>query len=100
MSERPCCGCPRCRIETEQLAEFLDTDRLERCRRILASAPELAVFSGLGPLLAHLRLCRDTPSTDAILRALLQAKPVLGDGTAERIILLAFVPHMHAGLRS
>jgi hypothetical protein len=100
MSERPCCGCPLCRIETELLTEFVDNDRLQRCREILAFAPQLAAFSGLGPLLAHLRLCRDTPSTDGILRALLQAKHLFGDGTAERIILLAFLPHMHAALRS
>jgi hypothetical protein len=100
MSERPCCGCPLCRIETELLTEFLDNYRLESCRRILASAPQLVVFSGLGPLLAHLRLCRDTPSTDGVLRALLQAKRMFGDGTAERILLLAFLPHMHAAVRS
>jgi hypothetical protein len=100
MSERPCCHCPLCRIETELLTEFLDNDRLESCRAILASAPELAMFSGLGPLLAHLRLCRDTGSTDSILRALLQAKHLFGDGTPERIFLLVFLPHMHAALRS
>jgi hypothetical protein len=100
MSERPCCGCSLCRIETELLAEFLDCSRQESCRRILASAPELAVFSGLGPLLEHLRLRRDTSSTDAILRTLLQAKRVFRDGTAERIVLLAFFPHIHAAVRS
>jgi hypothetical protein len=100
MSARPCCGCPLCRIENEFLAEFLDNDRLASCRKILASAPELAAFSGLGPLLAHLRLCRDARSTDAILRALLQAKPISADGTVERIFLLAFLPHMHAAMRS
>jgi hypothetical protein len=100
MSERPCCGCPLCRIETELLTEFLDAYRRESCQKILASAPELSVFSGIGTLLAHLRLCRDTSSSDGILRALLQAKRTVGDGTAERIVLLAFLPHMHAAVRS
>jgi len=100
MSERPCCGCPLCRTETELLTEFLDNCRLESCRKILASAPELATFSGLGPLLAYLRLCRDARSSDGILRALLQARRILADGTAERIVLLAFLPHMHAAVRS
>jgi hypothetical protein len=99
MSERRRCACPLCRIETALLTEFLDNYRLENCRKILASAPELSAFSGLGPLLAHLRLCRDARSTDGILRALLQAKPILADGTAERIVVLAFLPHMHAAVR-
>lgn len=99
MSERPCCGCPLCRIETQLLTEFLDHYRLENCRKILTSAPELAAFSGLGPLLAHLRLCRDVRSSDDILRALLKAKAILADGTAESIVLLAFLPHMHAAVR-
>jgi hypothetical protein len=100
MSERSCCRCPLCRIETELLTEFLGNDRQQSCRKILASSPELAAFPGLGPLLAHLRLCRDASSTDAILRALLQAKRMFCDGTADRIVLLAFLPHMHAALRS
>jgi hypothetical protein len=100
MSERPCCGCPLCQIETELLTEFLDTSRQESCRKLLASAPELAAFPSLAPLLAHLRLCRDTASSDGILRALLQAKRTFDDGSAERIVLLAFLPHMHAAVRS
>jgi hypothetical protein len=100
MSERPCCACPLCRIETELLTEFLENDRRESCRKILVSAPELAAFPGLGPLLSHLRLCRDTSSSDSILRALLQASRIFGDGTAERIVLLAFLPHMHGAVRS
>ncbi len=100
MSEKPCCGCPLCQIETELLTEFLDSCRQESCRKLLASAPELAAFSSLGPLLAHLRLCRDTSSSDGILRGLLQAKRTFDDGTAERIVLLAFLPHMHAAVRS
>jgi hypothetical protein len=100
MSDRPCCRCSLCHIETELLTEFLDATRQQSCQKILASTPKLAVFSGFRPLLEHLRLCRDTPSTDAILRALLQAKTILADGTAERIVLLAFLPHMHAALRS
>jgi hypothetical protein len=100
MSERPCCGCPLCQIETELLTEFLDRSRQESCRKLLASAPELAAFPSLGPLLAHLRLCRDTASSDGILRALLQAKRTFDDGSAERIVLLAFLPHMHAAVRS
>ncbi len=100
MSERPCCSCTLCRIETELLTEFLDSSRQESCRKLLASAPELAAFSSLGPLLAHLRLCRDTSSSDGILRGLLQAKRTFDDGTAERIVLLAFLPHMHAAVRS
>ena len=100
MSERPRCGCPLCQIETELLTEFLDRSRQESCRKLLASAPELAVFSSLALLLAHLRLCRDTSSSDGILRGLLQAKRTFDDGTAERIVLLAFLPHMHAAVRS
>ena len=100
MSERPCCCCPLCQIETELLTEFLDSGRQEGCRKMLASAPELSVFSGLGPLLAHLRLCRDTESSDGVLRALLLAKRNVGDGTVERVFILAFLPHMHGAVRS
>ena len=100
MSERPCCGCPLCQIEIELLTEFLDRGRQESCRKLFASAPELAAFSSLAPLLAHLRLSRDSASSDGILRALLQAKRTFDDGSAERIVLLAFLPHMHAAVRS
>ena len=58
MSERHSCGCSLCEIETELLAEFLESDRQESCRKLFASEPELAAFAGPGPLLAHLRLCR------------------------------------------
>jgi hypothetical protein len=100
MSERPCCRCPLCRIEAELLTDFLDYDHQENCRRILSSAPELAAFSGAGPLLAHLRLCRQTSSSDRILRALLKAKGILGNGIVDRLFLLAFLPVMHGSLRS
>ena len=100
MSERPCCGCPLCQIETELLTEFLESSRQESCRKVLASEPELAPFAGPGPLLAHLRLCRDTASTDGVLRALLRAKQAFADGTVERVLILAFLPHMHASVRS
>jgi hypothetical protein len=100
MSERPCCGCSLCQIETELLTDFLDSARQESCGKMLASAPELSVFSGLGPLLAHLRLCRDTASSDGVLRALLLARRTFGDGTVERILILAFLPLMHAAVRS
>jgi hypothetical protein len=100
MTERPFCGCPLCQIETQLLTEFLDSSRQESCRNILASAPELSPFAGLGPLLAHLRLGRDTASSDGLLRALLLARRNFGDGTVERVFILAFLPHMHAAVRS
>src|SRR5579863_1703323 len=100
MSERRCCGCSLCQIETELLAEFLESTRQESCRKLLASEPELAAFAGPGSLLAYLRLCRDTASTDGVLRALLRAKQTFADGTAERMLILAFLPHMHASVRS
>jgi hypothetical protein len=100
MSETPRCCCPLCQIETELLTEFLDSGRQESCRKMLASAPVLSVFSGLGPLLGHLRLCRDTDSSDSVLRALLLAKRNVGDGTVERVFVLAFLPHMHGAVRS
>jgi hypothetical protein len=100
MSERRCCGCPLCQIETELLREFLESSRQESCREVLASEPELAAFAGPGPLLAHLRLCRDTVSTDGVLRALLRAKQAFADGTVERVLILTFLPHMHASVRS
>jgi hypothetical protein len=100
MSERRCCSCPLCQIETELLTEFLDSSRQESCRKVFASEPELAAFAGPAPLLAHLRLCRDTFSTDGVLRALLRAKQAFADGTVERVLILAFLPHMHASVRS
>ena len=47
MSERHCCGCPLCQIETELLTEFLESSRQESCRKVLASEPELAAFAGI-----------------------------------------------------
>jgi hypothetical protein len=49
-------------------------------------------------LLEHLRLCRETITSDAILLALLQAK-YLGSGIVERLFILAFLPSMHGSLR-
>src|ERR1700733_15074565 len=100
MSERPCCGCSLYQIETELLTDFLDSARQESCGKMLASAPELSVFSGLGPLLAHLRLCRDTASSDGVLCALVLARRTFGGGAVERILILAFLPLMHAAGRS
>jgi hypothetical protein len=97
--ERSCCRCPLCRIETELLKDFLDPGQLNRCSQILSAAPELAVFSEPGPLLEHLRLCRETSSSDAILHALLQARRIFANGIAERLFILAFVPSMHTSVR-
>jgi hypothetical protein len=58
------------------------------------------MFPDVGALLSHLRLCRDASSTDRILRTLLAAKITFNDGNVERILILAFLPHMHAALRS
>ena len=99
MRERPCCRCPLCRIETELLADFSNRDLQDRCRELLLSAPELCVFGGPGPLLEHLRLCRETHSSDMILRALLQARRSPENGVVERILILAFLPSMHTSLR-
>ena len=100
MSERHSCSCSLCQIETELLAEFLESNRQESCRKLFASEPELAAFPGPGPLLAHLRLCRDAASSDGVLRALLRAKRAVADGTVERVLTLAFLPHMHASVRA
>jgi len=43
MSERPCCSCPLCHIETELLKEFVDTIA-GKLPKILTSAAELAGF--------------------------------------------------------
>ena len=99
MRDRPCCRCPLCRIETELLTDFLDPDLQEGCRHVLASGPALAVFSSPGPLLESLRLCRETSSSDAILSALLRAKEIFRNGIVERLMILAFLPSMHASLR-
>ncbi len=100
MSERHPCGCPLCRLETAILHEFLDVQRLESYQSILQSHPRLRSFSALDSMLTHLRLCRDSSCSDTMLHALLQAKRVVSDGTVERILLLVFLPHMHATLRS
>ena len=99
MTERPCCHCPLCRLETELLTELMDPSRLDGCRRILSSTPALAAFSGAGPLLTHLRLCRQTSSSDGILRALLHAKAIFDDGIVERVFILAILPSIHISLR-
>jgi hypothetical protein len=99
MPERATCRCPLCRIETELLAELTDGDRQAICGRVLDSAPHLSVFSGAGPLLTYLRLCHDSASSDAILRALVQAKDLFPEGVVERLFLLAFLPSLHASLR-
>jgi hypothetical protein len=57
------------------------------------------VFSGPGALLEHLRLSRETSSSDAILSAMLRAKETFRNGIVERLIILAFLPCMHASLR-
>ena len=99
MRDRPCCRCPLCRIETELLSDFLDPDLQEACRQVLSSSPALGVFSGPGALLEHLRLSRETSSSDAILSAMLRAKDTFRNGIVERLIILAFLPCMHASLR-
>lgn len=100
MSERPGCDCALCQIEGQLLTDFLDSKREATCREIIASASELSAFSSVGPLLAHLRLCRDTVSSDAVLRSLLRAKQMFCDGTVECMFVLAFLPQMHSAVRS
>jgi len=99
MRDRPCCRCPLCRIETELLTDFLDPDLQEACRQVLSSSSALGVFSGPGGLLEHLRLCRETSSSDAILSAMLRAKGTFRNGIVERLMILAFLPCMHASVR-
>ena len=99
MRDRPCCRCPLCRIETELLTDFLDPDLQEACRQVLSSSPALGVFSGPGGILEHLRLCRETSSSDAILSAMLRAKEGFRNGIVERLMILAFLPCMHASVR-
>jgi hypothetical protein len=99
MRERSYCRCSLCRMENELLTDFLEGDPQDGCRLLLSSSPELALFSGVGPLLAHLRLCRDTSSSDGILRALLRAKDIFRNGLVERLFVLAFLPSMHSSLR-
>jgi hypothetical protein len=100
MRESSYCHCSLCRIETELRTGFLERDREEICRQILCSAPELATFSDLDSLLAHLRLGRDVISSDALLRALIRAKRIFADGTVERMLILVFLPQMHGAVRS
>jgi hypothetical protein len=100
MRESSYCHCSLCRIETELRTGFLERDREEICRQILCSAPELATFSDLDSLLAHLRLGRDVISSDARLRALIRAKRIFADGTVERMLILVFLPQMHGAVRS
>jgi len=99
MRDRPCCRCPLCRIETELLTDFLDPDLQEACRQVLSSSPALGPFSGPGGLLEHLRLCRETSSSDAILSSMLRAKETFRNGIVERLMILAFLPCMHASVR-
>ena len=99
MNERSRCRCSLCRIETEMLADVLHNDRQVSCQQLLSSSPELASFSGVGPLLAHLRLCRDASTSDGILRGLLVAKDIFCNGLVERLFILAFLPSMHSALR-
>lgn len=99
MRDRPCCRCPLCRIETELLTDFLDPDLQEACRQVLSSSPALGAFLGPGGLLEHLRLCRETSSSDAILSAMLRAKETFRNGIVERLMILAFLPCMHASVR-
>ena len=99
MRDRPCCRCPLCRIETELLTDFPDPDLQEGCRQVLSSSPALGAFSGPGGLLEHLRLCRETSSSDAILSAMLRAKGTFRNGIVERMMILAFLPCMHASVR-
>ena len=98
MRDRPCC-CPLCRVETELLTDFLDPDLQEVCCQVLSSSPALGAFSGPGGLLEHLRLCRETSSSDAILSAMLRAKEIFRNGIVERLMILAFLPCMHASVR-
>jgi hypothetical protein len=97
--ERPCCRCPLCRIETELVKDFLNSDSQDRWKRIHSAAPELAVFPAARSLLEHLRLSRETSSSDPILRALLEVKDIFRDGFVECFFVLAFLPSMHAALR-
>jgi DNA-directed RNA polymerase specialized sigma24 family protein len=94
---RPTCHCLLCQIESQlatELGSSLATYDLLRS----SNASVLGSFDSPSGLLAYLRAARAGPGSDALLRDLLAARSVEPQ-FIETLLIVAFVPVLHATIR-
>jgi hypothetical protein len=99
MSERPRCACLLCRLEPKLLRELDTRTARENYSLLHLASPALAGFPEAELLLAHLRAARVDGRSDEILLELTKWQRTFQDGLVTNILLLAFLPVLHAAIR-
>jgi hypothetical protein len=97
MHERPNCRCPLCLLEEKLRAEL----REERADHflVLGSGPHLAAFRTAADLLLNLQSLAGNSASDPLLSELLEARVTFPGGFADSVLILLFLPMLHATLR-
>jgi hypothetical protein len=97
MHERPNCRCPLCLLEEKLRAEL----REERADHflVLGSGPHLAAFRTAADPLLNLQSLAGNSASDPLLSELLEARVTFPGGFADSVLILLFLPMLHATLR-
>ena len=99
------CRCLICSIESTLMNQLAERERQECYQQFAASRSLLSVFPSASDLVDYLHSCRNTEDgtnrTDGLLSELLQAAARDGDtGPLREMLLLVFIPTLHATSRS
>jgi hypothetical protein len=97
MHERPNCRCPLCLLEEKLRAELRDNQKNHRL--VLGSRPHLAVFPTALDLLLYLQSLAGSAASDPLLSELLEARVTFPAGLVDCVLVLLFLPLLHATLR-
>lgn len=99
MRERPVCRCPLCLTDRTLRAELARSASQNRLHIELRSLPHLATFDSAAALLSYLHSSEAGTATDLMLSELLAAKTLFPDGVAQTLLVLLFLPVLHATVR-
>jgi len=97
MSPPLTCGCALCILEPRLLAALSSTDA-EVIRELLPGSSFGNKISCSAELLSHLKTLTADTASDEFLRELLDARP-LDPAFVESVLILAFLPTLHATVR-
>ncbi len=91
------CGCALCILEPRLLSALSSTDA-EVIRELLSGSSFANEISCAAELLSHLKTLTADTASDEFLRELLSARP-LDPTIIESVLILAFLPTLHATVR-
>lgn len=91
------CDCPLCHIEARLLSDLYSTEAGD-FRKLLTESHTLRQYSSVSALLLHLRTSPADARSDELLRELFAARGT-NPTFIEGILVLAFLPMLHATIR-